>query len=92
VHAYFSSDKRYRHSMVMVGYKYSMTIWHGPSMVSGWSQYAGVTLYLRAGAVPINWFAVACELQSDWRDDGDRLLNIVVDHLPPYNNLVLSKG
>jgi hypothetical protein len=45
-----------------------------------------------AGAVPINWFAVACELQSDWRDDGDRLLNIVVDHLPPYNNLVLSKG
>jgi hypothetical protein len=45
----------------------------------------------RAGAVPVNWFALACELQRDWRQGGERLLNVCLDHLPHYNHLVQSK-
>lgn len=43
------------------------------------------------GAIPVNWFALACELQRDWRDGGERLLDICLGHLPHYSNLVSSK-
>jgi hypothetical protein len=44
-----------------------------------------------AGAVPVNWVAVASELQRDWRQGGERLLKIFLDHVPQYNHLVQSK-
>lgn len=31
---------------------------------------------LLAGAIPINFFALACELQRDWRDGGEKLLQV----------------
>jgi hypothetical protein len=43
-----------------------------------------------AGAVPMNIFAVACELQRDWRNDGDRLKQIALDYIPDYGNLIKS--
>jgi nicotinamidase-related amidase len=43
-----------------------------------------------AGAVITNWFAVACELQRDWRKDGDGLANLLAKHLPAYKNLMTA--
>jgi hypothetical protein len=43
-----------------------------------------------AGAVPINFFAVARELQLDWRNDGDRLKQIAATYIPEYGNLITS--
>jgi hypothetical protein len=43
-----------------------------------------------AGAVPINWFALACELQRDWRQGGETLLQVCTDRLPSYSCLVQS--
>jgi nicotinamidase-related amidase len=43
-----------------------------------------------AGVEPINWFAVACELQRDWRDDGQGLADLLSSHLPEYRNLITS--
>ncbi len=43
-----------------------------------------------AGAVIINWFAVACELQRDWRKNGEGLANLLANHLPAYKNLITS--
>ena len=43
-----------------------------------------------AGAVMINWFAVACELQRDWRNDAEGLANLLANHLPAYKNLITS--
>lgn len=40
-----------------------------------------------AGAVMTNWFAVACELQRDWRKNGEGLAKLLGDHLPAYKNL-----
>ncbi len=45
---------------------------------------------MAAGAIPINWFAVACELQNDWRNDGDKLLGVLTQHLHSYTNLITS--
>lgn len=45
-----------------------------------------------AGAVPINVFALACELQRDWRNDGDKLLKVCMDRLPAYKALVVSSA
>ena len=36
----------------------------------------------QAGAVITNWFAVACELQRDWRNDMEGLANLLANHLP----------
>ena len=44
----------------------------------------------QAGAVMINWFAVACELQRDWRRDMEGLARLLGDHLPAYKNLMTS--
>jgi nicotinamidase-related amidase len=44
----------------------------------------------QAGAVITNWFAVACELQRDWRKNGEGLANLLAKHLPAYKNLITS--
>lgn len=43
-----------------------------------------------AGAVITNWFAVACELQRDWRHNGEGLANLLASHLPTYKNLITT--
>lgn len=43
-----------------------------------------------AGAQLINWFAVACELHRDWRNDIEGLGNLLSSHLPAYRNLMTS--
>jgi nicotinamidase-related amidase len=44
----------------------------------------------QAGAVMMNWFAVACELQRDWRNDMEGLAALLGNHLPAYKNLITS--
>jgi nicotinamidase-related amidase len=44
----------------------------------------------QAGAVMTNWFAVACELQRDWRNDMEGLAALLGSHLPAYKNLMTS--
>jgi nicotinamidase-related amidase len=44
----------------------------------------------QAGAQLINWFAVACELQRDWRNDMEGLATLLSNHLPNYRNLMTS--
>jgi nicotinamidase-related amidase len=44
----------------------------------------------QAGAVMTNWFAVACELQRDWRNNAEGLANLFAQHLPAYQNLITS--
>jgi nicotinamidase-related amidase len=44
----------------------------------------------QAGAVITNWFAVACELQRDWRKNGEGLANLLANHLPAYKNLITT--
>ncbi|WPP01582.1 isochorismate family cysteine hydrolase YcaC [Pseudomonas sp. HR96] len=43
-----------------------------------------------AGAHLLNWFAVACELQVDWRNDIEGLGNLLSQRLPNYRNLMNS--
>jgi nicotinamidase-related amidase len=43
-----------------------------------------------AGAQLMNWFAVACELHRDWRNDVEGLGNILSNHIPAYRNLITS--
>jgi len=43
-----------------------------------------------AGAQLMNWFAVACELHRDWRNDVEGLGKICADHIPDYKNLMTS--
>lgn len=43
-----------------------------------------------AGAQLLNWFAVACELHRDWRNDVEGLGKICADHIPDYQNLMTS--
>jgi hypothetical protein len=43
-----------------------------------------------AGAVLVNWFAVACELARDWRNDMEGLGGLLGAHLPAYQNLMTS--
>jgi nicotinamidase-related amidase len=44
----------------------------------------------QAGAVMVNWFAVACELARDWRHDMEGLAGLLGGHLPAYRNLMTS--
>jgi nicotinamidase-related amidase len=44
----------------------------------------------QAGAVMVNWFAVACELARDWRHDMEGLARLLSGHLPAYQNLITS--
>jgi len=43
-----------------------------------------------AGAELVNWFAVACELHRDWRNDIEGLGALLSDHIPNYRNLMTS--
>ncbi|MGH8502417.1 MAG: isochorismate family cysteine hydrolase YcaC [Gammaproteobacteria bacterium] len=43
-----------------------------------------------AGAQPMNWFAVACELHRDWRNDIEGLGNLLANYIPSYRNLMVS--
>ena len=43
-----------------------------------------------AGAQMMNWFAVACELHRDWRNDMEGLGNLLSNHIPNYRNLMSS--
>ena len=43
-----------------------------------------------AGAQLVNWFAVACELQRDWRNDMEGLANLLSQRIPNYRNLMNS--
>jgi nicotinamidase-related amidase len=43
-----------------------------------------------AGAEMTNWFAVACELQRDWRNNMEGLGTLLANHLPAYKNLMTS--
>jgi nicotinamidase-related amidase len=43
-----------------------------------------------AGAEMMNWFAVACELHRDWRNDIEGLGNLLSEHIPNYRNLMTS--
>ena len=43
-----------------------------------------------AGAQLLNWFAVACELHRDWRNDVEGLGTLFANHIPDYKNLMTS--
>jgi nicotinamidase-related amidase len=43
-----------------------------------------------AGAQLMNWFAVACELHRDWRNDIEGLGQLFSNHIPDYRNLITS--
>lgn len=43
-----------------------------------------------AGAQLVTWFAVACELHRDWRNDVEGLGTLCANHIPDYKNLMTS--
>ncbi len=43
-----------------------------------------------AGAQLLSWFAVACELHRDWRNDIEGLGRLFSSHIPDYRNLMTS--
>jgi nicotinamidase-related amidase len=43
-----------------------------------------------AGAQLMSWFAVACELHRDWRNDVEGLGALFANHIPDYRNLMNS--
>jgi nicotinamidase-related amidase len=43
-----------------------------------------------AGAQLMTWFAVACELHRDWRNDVAGLGALFSNHIPDYRNLITS--
>lgn len=51
---------------------------------AAWMRMAG------AGAQLMNWFAVACELHRDWRNDIEGLGALLSNHIPDYQNLITS--
>ncbi|MGK7905784.1 MAG: isochorismate family cysteine hydrolase YcaC [Synechococcus sp.] len=44
----------------------------------------------QAGIQLMNWFAVACELHRDWRNDIEGLGNLLSNHIPLYRGLMTS--
>jgi nicotinamidase-related amidase len=51
---------------------------------------AALMRMVEAGVQPMNWFAVACELHRDWRNDVEGLGALFSNHLPNYRNLMTS--
>lgn len=43
-----------------------------------------------AGVQLLSWFAVACELHRDWRNDVEGLGSLFANHIPDYRNLITS--
>jgi len=44
----------------------------------------------QAGAQLMSWFAMACELHRDWRNDIEGLGELFSNHIPNYRNLMTS--
>ncbi len=44
-----------------------------------------------AGVQLVNWFAVACELHRDWRNDMEGLAGLLSKYMPAYANPISSK-
>jgi len=44
----------------------------------------------QAGAQMMSWFAMACELHRDWRNDIEGLGELFSSHIPNYRNLMTS--
>ncbi len=44
----------------------------------------------QAGVQLMSWFAMACELHRDWRNDIEELGQLFSDHIPNYRNLMTS--
>ena len=44
-----------------------------------------------AGAQLVNWFAVACELHRDWRNDIEGFGKLLVGHMPIYQALMTAQ-
>ena len=51
---------------------------------------AALMRMVEAGVQPMNWFAVACELHRDWRNDIEGLGALFSNHIPNYRNLMTS--
>ncbi len=51
---------------------------------------AAISRMVAAGVQPLNWFAAACELHRDWRNDVDGLATLLSNHIPDYRNLMTS--
>jgi nicotinamidase-related amidase len=51
---------------------------------------AALSRMTQAGVQTTNWFAVACELHRDWRNDIEGLGNLLSNHIPNYRNLMTS--
>jgi nicotinamidase-related amidase len=45
---------------------------------------------IAAGAQMMTWFAIACELHRDWRNDIEGLGTLFSNHIPDYRNLMTS--
>jgi nicotinamidase-related amidase len=45
-----------------------------------------------AGVQLVNWFAVACELHRDWRNDVEGLGALFAKHIPDYANLMSGRS
>jgi nicotinamidase-related amidase len=43
-----------------------------------------------AGVQLLSWFAIACELHRDWRNDVKGLADLLSAHIPDYRNLMTS--
>ena len=44
-----------------------------------------------AGVQLVTWFAIACELHRDWRNDMEGLAKLCSDYIPNYANLMTAK-
>lgn len=53
-------------------------------------RYAAWDRMSSAGVQLVNWFAVACELHRDWRNDIEGLGNLLGNYIPNYKNLMTS--
>lgn len=53
-------------------------------------RYAAWDRMSSAGVQLVNWFAVACELHRDWRNDIEGLSNLLGNYIPSYKNLMTS--
>ena len=51
---------------------------------------AAISRMTQAGAIMTSWFALASELQRDWRHKGEGLAKIYCDHLPEYNAITVT--
>ena len=47
---------------------------------------------MMAGVQVINWFALACELNRDWRNDARGLATLFARHVPDYANLISGQA